>query len=114
MLDRESMSKLKKSNISKDAEKTKERVRAAWKPLKKDIRNEILEYADLKQVTVERAYTNGGVSAKLVAAFSQILRIDPLYLTGQSDDQRQYREPMIIKFLTDLGYTTRCSHEITY
>jgi hypothetical protein len=105
MLDRESMNKLKKSNISKDAEKTKERVRAVWKSLKKDVRNEILEYSDLKQVTVERAYTNGGISAKLVAAFSQILRIDPLFLTGQSDEQRQYREPMIIKFLTDLGYT---------
>jgi hypothetical protein len=104
MLSTETIKLLKQVNISKNADKTKERIRAVWKPLEKSKRAEILETSGLKQVTVERAYTNGTVQAKLVVAFSQVLGIDPLYITGRSDTQRPYDEANLIEFLGELGY----------
>jgi hypothetical protein len=105
MIDKETMQELKQVNVSKDAEKTKERIRDLWKPLSKEKRQDILDRADLKKVTVERAYTNGSVQAKLIVAFSEVLEIDPLFLTGQADEQRAYDDTLVVDFLKGLGYT---------
>jgi len=33
-----------------------------------------------------------------------VLEMDPLYLTGESDDQRPYSHEILVQFLTNLGY----------
>lgn len=91
-------------NISKTPEKTMERIREAWRPLDSAKRNEILTLADMKKVSVERAYKTGGASAKVVVAIAQVLDIDPLYLIGDSDNQGSFDNDRVIKMLTELGY----------
>jgi hypothetical protein len=104
MLDRETIINLKNVNASKDAEKTKERIRAAWVDLSKDRRDEILALADLSKITVERAYKSGSASIRLIAAFSQVLSINPYYLIGQTDKPEPYEDEQNIQLLTELGY----------
>jgi hypothetical protein len=104
MLKAEFIRELKKTNISKDSEKTKQRLRAAWQPLSKDQREETLALADMKKVSVERAYKTGGASAKVVIALAQVLNIDPKYFTGESDEQGVYEVDAVTKYLVDLGY----------
>jgi hypothetical protein len=101
---------LKQNNISKNAEKTMQRLRAIWKPLKKPQRTEILELVGLKQTAIERAYKTGNISAKIVSAVSQVLRIDPLYIAGISDDERPFDDSLVVEFLKDLGYEVEKSN----
>jgi hypothetical protein len=104
MLKPEFIRGMKQKNISKNAEKTKERIRATWQPLKKQQREELLALADMSKITVERAYKTGGASAKIIIAFAQTLDIDPRYLTGEIDEQGYFNKEIAINFLTDLGY----------
>jgi hypothetical protein len=104
MIDKETMQGLKQVNVSQDAEKTMSRVRDIWKPLPKDKRDMVLEKAELKKVTIERAYHKGNIQARLVVALSEVLEIDPLFITGQSDEQRPFSEALVLQFLKDLGY----------
>ena len=104
MLDTGTLKQLKQVNITKDALKTKERVRDVWSPLKKPQREEILTLAGINKVTVERSYKNGNISAKLAAAMAQVLKIDPNYLTGLTDDPQEYSDALVVQFLTELGY----------
>jgi UDP-N-acetylglucosamine 1-carboxyvinyltransferase len=54
MLNSETIKQLKQGNISKDAEKTKERVNGIWKSFDKQQREALLSLAGLAQITVER------------------------------------------------------------
>jgi hypothetical protein len=104
MLKSDFFKKLKQTNVSESPKKTTERLKDIWKPLPKPEREEILALCGLKKTAVERAYTTGNVSAKIVAAFAQVLSIDPYYLSGKSDEQRPYDDALLIQFLTELNY----------
>jgi len=104
MLDKKIFESLKRVNVSKSPEKTKERIRELWAKLPKEKREKILSLADVNKVTVERAYKTGSVQLKVVVAMSQILQIDPLYITGETDDIRPYDDSLVVTFLNDLGY----------
>ena len=106
MLKPEFIQNLKQINVSKDPEKTKERLRAVWSPLTKAQREEILLLAGLKKPSIERAYKTGMVSAKILAAVAQVLNIDPYYLAGFNDDDRPFNESQdyVSQFLIELGY----------
>ena len=104
MLPQEFFKKLKQVNVSKDMEKTKERLRVIWSPLAKPKREEILALCGLKKFSIERAYKSGNASAKIIAAFSQVLELDPYYLAGMTDEQSPFDDVLLIKFLADLKY----------
>jgi len=72
--------------------------------LDKAKRDEILLFAGLVKSAVERAYSTGNISAKIVVAVSQVVEVDPLYLSGISDEQRPYDDDFVVNFLADLGY----------
>ena len=100
----ELVSKLKQSNISKNGDKTKARVKPLWKAASKDQREAILSLADVKDVSVRRAYVTGSISAKLTAAISKTLNVNPYYLTGQFDEAGEYSESLLVEMLEDLKY----------
>ena len=100
----ELVSKLKQSNISKDGDKTIARMKPLWKAASKDQREAILSLADVKDVSVRRAYVTGSISAKLVSAISRTLNVNPYYLTGQVDEAGEYSEALLIELLKDLKY----------
>ncbi|MCL2355537.1 MAG: hypothetical protein FWC70_00065 [Defluviitaleaceae bacterium] len=104
MLKSEVIRNLKKNNVSKNAEKTKVRVREMWAPLKRDVREEILSLADIKKVSIERAYKTGGVSARVIVAMSQVLDVDPRWFAGEVDEQGVFDVDAVRKYLNGLGY----------
>ena len=104
MLTPEFISTLKKTNISKNPEKARERIRSAWHGSDSFRRGEILALCGYDKKSIYRAYKSGGVSIKMVATFAQVLKIDPRYLAGNSDEQREYTDELLKKFVKDLGY----------
>ena len=100
----ELVSKLKQSNISKDGDKTKARVKPLWKAASKDKRETILSLADVKEVSIRRAYTTGSISAKLAAAISRTLNVNPYFLTGQVDEAGKYSETLLVELLKEHKY----------
>ena len=96
--------KLKQSSITTDPAKAGARLRDVWKPLPRNQRNEILVLAGLKRPSIERAYKSGNVSAKIIAAMSQVLQLDPLYITGEFNEARPYMDELLIDFLKELKY----------
>ncbi|MHB1154702.1 MAG: hypothetical protein ACYCWE_02890 [Eubacteriales bacterium] len=96
---------LKRSNISVDGEKTKERVEKMWKNATSEMKTQIQQDADCSRASIYRIYTTGAVSAKMVIPFDQKLNVDPYYLTGETDENNGYKEETIDRFLRDKGYS---------
>ena len=105
MFNQDFIKKLKQSNISKDAEKTKERMYKLWQSLSKDKKGDILTLAGVSKATVSRKYKTGVISAKLDIPISQISDTDPNYLIGSTDEYGHYTYEDAVQFLTELGYT---------
>jgi len=95
---------LKQSNISKDGPKTSARVQEIWKAASAAQKQAVCELSGSAKATVYRIFKTGGISAKLAMALSQVLNLDPRYLTGESDDSGAYAEADVTKFLSRLGY----------
>jgi hypothetical protein len=106
MLKAEFIQNLKQVNISKDRNATKARIKDAWQPLSKSVREEILALSGLKKSTVERAYTKGTATARVVMAMAQVLNINPYYLTGEADEQGTFTNHAAKELLNSLGYDT--------
>ena len=104
MISKAVLEKLKQKNVSKDAEQTKERLREAWLSSKKPLRNEILSLAGLTKFAVRNSCQSGGISAKLTLAVSCVLKINPYFLTGESDWREDFSENVVRQFLVDKGY----------
>jgi len=95
---------LKQSNISKDGPKTSARVQEIWKAASAAQKQAVCDLSGSAKATVYRIFKTGGISAKLALALSQVLNLDPRYLTGEVDDRGQYAEADVTKFLSRLGY----------
>jgi len=95
---------LKQSNISKDGPKTSARVQKIWKAASAAQKQAVCELSGSAKATVYRIFKTGGISAKLALALSQVLDLDPRYLTGETDDHGTYAEADVTKFLSRLGY----------
>ena len=95
---------LKQSNISKDGPKTSTRVQEIWKAASAAQKQAVCELSGSAKATVYRIFKTGGISAKLAMALSQVLNLDPRYLTGEADDRGAYVEADVTKFLSRLGY----------
>jgi len=95
---------LKQSNISKDSEKTSARVQEVWKAASAAEKRAVCDLSNSAKATIYRIFKTGGVSAKLAIALSQVLKVDPLYLTGETDERGTYNEAAVTSFLSRLGY----------
>ena len=104
MLSQEFVVQLKRSNISKDAEKTKQRVEELWKASSKEDKKAVEELAKTDRVSIARIYKVGSISAKLAVALGQVLNVDPLYLIGEIDERRECSDELLRKFLNAKGY----------
>ena len=98
------LSKLKQSNISKDAEKTKSRVKSLWKATDKPTREVVLDLAGVKIVTLQRTYLNGNISARMALALAKTLNVNPYYLIGQIDEVGTFSDTVMTDLLRELKY----------
>ena len=102
---------LKQSNISKDGPKTSGRVQEIWKAASAAQKQAVCDLSGSAKATVYRIFKTGGISAKLALALSQVLNLDPRYLTGEADDRGEYVEADVAKFLSRLGYDKLLSEQ---
>jgi len=95
---------LKQSNISKDGPKTSARVQEIWKAASAAQKQAVCDLSGSAKATVYRIFKTGGISVKLALAISQVLNLDPRYLTGEADERGAYADADVAKFLSRLGY----------
>ena len=95
---------LKQSNISKDGPKTSAHVQEVWKAASAADKQAVCDLSGSAKATIYRIFKTGGISAKLALAMAQVLRADPLFLTGESDERGEYNEAAAKMFLSRLGY----------
>ncbi|MCL2494859.1 MAG: hypothetical protein FWE98_04290 [Oscillospiraceae bacterium] len=98
------LQQLKRTNISIDAEKTKQRVTELWQSLRIKQKQAIRKLADITAQPIYRTMEVGNMSAKIVVAFAQALNINPLYLTGEADEPGECTDALIRDLLLRHGY----------
>jgi hypothetical protein len=104
MLTNENIKKLKQTNVSVDAELTKERVKAALGAATREQKRRIDDLAGLKRTSINRVYATGNISAKIALAIAQILELNPAWLTGEGEARGEYTAASANAFLTAKGY----------
>jgi len=98
--------KLKQTNVSINADKTKSRMSEVWKSASRAQQNAILELSGVARPTVHRAYKVGNISAKLVIPVAQTMNVSPFYLTGEADDRAECTDDLLHKFLKKHNYAS--------
>lgn len=109
MVDKKLVSNLKRTDIGKDPEKVKTRVRDAWNDADKAAREEILDMAGIKLASMQRVYKNGSISIKVVLPLAQVMNLDPYFLLGETDDSGVYSVDLALALLKEQGYKKEVS-----
>jgi len=112
MIDSTIVQRLKQTNISRNGEKTAQRVQQLWKAATKEQKNAIEESAGISRATIYRVYNTGSVSAKLVTPMAFNFNVNPKYLTGETDDKGECDLETVVEFLTKLGYGNLLTPEL--
>ena len=99
------LQQLKRTNISQDPEKTKQRVTELWQGLKIKQKQAIRELADITAQPVYRTQETGTISARLTLAFAQSLNVSPFYLTGEVDVPGEFSDEAMRDLLQKHGYS---------
>lgn len=105
MHEAEFIQKLKRTNVSADGTKTKERVQQIWKSASNETKKQIEQDTGNARNSIYRIYQTGSISVKLAVSFAQRLNIDPYYITGESDENSGYSEETVERFLREKGYS---------
>ena len=104
MLTAETIQRLKRGNVSVNAELTMQRTKDVLKAAKRTEKNEIDALAGMQRVSINRVYATGNISARIAVAIAQILNINPFFLTGEADERGECTDEMLRSFLTTKGY----------
>lgn len=97
---------IKQRTVSKDTDKTKSRVDEVWKSAKNADKLIAEKLTGMKRSAIYRVFKEGSVNGKIVLAISQVMNVDPFYLTGEIDDKSECTEEALLKFAADYGYDT--------
>jgi hypothetical protein len=94
------LDKLSAANISKDADKTKERVDVLWKSSTKAQKESLKTFADSKS---DRAFYNitkdGIITARKALALAQTFAVSPYYLTAETDEPGDSSDDVLKTFV---------------
>ena len=99
MITRETMAFIKRKNVSKDAEKTKQRVEADYSSLRNSEKSNIFAISGLSRSSIYLTVKTGRLSARLALAMAHTLNVSPLYYTGETDDREELTEANLRYFL---------------
>jgi hypothetical protein len=106
MLTEKQFEGLKKSNLSVDAQKSKERISEGFKAASSEVKNAILSLSGLTRTTFYNAFQKGTASPKMVLSMAQSLGVSPYYYTGESDEKGEFSADILKTFLTDKKLVT--------
>ena len=104
MLNTAQLQQLKRTNISVDSEKTKQRVTELWKGLKIKKKQTIRELAGTTAQPIYRTQETGNISARMAIAFAQSLGVSPAYITGEADEPGECTDVAVRDLLLKYGY----------
>lgn len=104
MLNLEIVKKIKQSNVSKNAEKTKTRIKEEFSAASKDVKAAIINQTAQNRNTIYRAQQTGNASGRIVLAFAEVLDITPYYFTGVTDEKTPCTDEVVSQFLLEYGY----------
>jgi hypothetical protein len=104
MFNSEFIKKLKQTNLSSNAGKTKTRLLQIWKSATRAQQAEIIELAGVARTAVHRSYKNGNISAKIAVPVAQVMNVSPFYLTGEADKPEECSQELMREFLVKYNY----------
>ncbi|GHV09508.1 hypothetical protein FACS1894217_13940 [Clostridia bacterium] len=105
MLTSEFIKQLKQSNVSRDAEKTKERVKETYGGAGNAEKRVVVSLSGQTRNTIYRACNTGSVSAKLLLPIAQAGNVSPFWLAGDTDDKGTFDLATVKAFLESRKYT---------
>ncbi len=105
MFDEAVLAQLKQVDVSVDKDKTKERVEALWKGAGLPERKAFLEDNSVKDSNVYRIRTVGAIMPKIALYLSKYFGKNPLYLTGDIEENTGWSDEALKVFLESKGYT---------
>ena len=95
---------LKQVNVSRDAAKTKSRIREVYEPAKRAEKQAVIDYSGQNRNSVYRSERTGNASAKIIVPLAQVCNVSPYWLAGMTDDKGVCTEEVMAGFLKELGY----------
>jgi hypothetical protein len=101
MLTEKQFEGLKKTNLSIDAQKSKERISEGFKAASSEVKNAILALSGLTRTTFYNAFQKGTASPKMVLSMAQSLGVSPYYYTGEADEEGEFNADILKTFLAD-------------
>ena len=104
MLSAEQIQGLKRTNVSVSSEKTKLRFEEIFKPAKIKQKQAVRELAGVTSQVAHNIYNTGNISAKMVIAVSQVLNVNPFYLTGEADEPGEFSDEALRELLMKHNY----------
>ncbi len=104
MFDDAVLTQLKQVDVSVDEDKTKERVEALWKGSSLAERKAFLEGNSVKDSNVYRIRTVGAIMPKMALYLSKYFGKNPLFLTGDMDEDTGWSDEALNVFLECKGY----------
>lgn len=107
MLTSELMKQLKQVNVSKNNEKTMERMKTDFSAATTSQKRDIVELSGQNRNSFYRVFRTGAPNARLVLAVSEILNVTPFYYTGETDDRNPTSDEETRRFLIDRGYESK-------
>jgi hypothetical protein len=95
---------LKRSNVSKDTEKTKERIKTDFTAASAEQKRAIADVSGQGLGSFYRVYEKGTVTPRVVLALASELNVSPLFYTGDTDEKEPCSDALVIQFLIEKGY----------
>lgn len=99
MLSAEHLKELKQVNVSKDEQKTMERVKKDFTASTNAVKARIVARSGQKRSSFYRVFRTGNLNARLLLAMSIELETNPFYYTGEVDAKEPYSKDEIVRFL---------------
>ena len=96
--------RLKQVNVSKDKNKTAERVKNAFAAASRKQKKDIETLSGQKRTSIYRIFKTGSLSAKTLLPLAETLNITPFWFTGESDVMEPCTDALLTEFLNGRGY----------
>ncbi len=104
MLTAEQYKKLKQLNVSKDADKTKDRLKTDFNAASSADKRTIVNLSGQARNSFYRSFEKGTANARIILAMAEGLKVSPLYYTGEIDERAELADADIVSFLQGHGY----------
>ena len=104
MVTPELIERMKQVNVSKDKDKTAERVKNAFSSASRKQKHEIESLSGQKRTSIYRVFKTGSLNAKVLLPLAEVLNITPFWFTGESDEMEKCSDTLILSFLDGRGY----------